>query len=159
MNPALSEWASTLRMRRVNVTVENLQVLLVEDNPDDEFLALRALRRQGLDNVVVAHDGEEALGYLLGTGGPADGVAPLVPAVILLDLKLPKINGIEVLRALRNNKKTEHIPVVILSSSREECDLRCCRELGALAYLTKPVDAKEIVGILERARLLNVPCP
>lgn len=140
------------------MTVEKFQVLLVEDNPDDEFLALRALRRQGLENVVVAHDGEEALGYLLGVGCPAGEVATIVPAVILLDLKLPKINGIEVLRALRNDKRTESVPVIVLSSSREECDLKCCRELGTLAYLTKPVDGKELVGVLEQARLLNAPC-
>lgn len=140
------------------MTVENLQVLLVEDNPDDEFLALRSLRRQGLENVAVAHDGEEALGLLLGAGGSAGEVAAIVPAVILLDLKLPKINGIEVLRVLRNDKKTESVPVIVLSSSREECDLKCCRELGILAYLTKPVDGKELVGILEQARLLKAPC-
>ncbi len=134
-------------------------ILLVEDNPDDEFLALRALRRQGMDNVVVARDGEEALAYLFGTGSPGNGGAPLEPAFILLDLKLPKINGIEVLRVLRNDERTGRIPVIVISSSREECDLSRCHELGVLSYLTKPVDGGEIVDILEQAQLLNYSAP
>lgn len=137
--------------------METMDILLVEDNPDDEFLALRALRRQGMDKVVVARDGQEALTYLLGSGCPERGGGLLVPAFILLDLKLPKINGIEVLRALRADGRTRGIPVIVISSSREESDLRCCRELDVLCCLTKPVDGKEIVGILDRAGLLGAP--
>ncbi|GLI37908.1 response regulator [Geobacter hydrogenophilus] len=137
--------------------MEKFQVLLVEDNPDDEFLALRALRKQGIDNVVVAHDGEEALARLLGSGSPEGGGVFLEPAFILLDLKLPKINGIEVLTALRGNERTRRVPVIVISSSREETDLKCCRELDVLSCLTKPVDGKEIVGILEKAGLFDTP--
>ena len=132
-----------------------MQVLLVEDNPDDEFLALRALRRQGMDKVVVARDGEEALAYLLGPGCPERGGGVLEPSFILLDLKLPKINGIEVLRALRGDERTSRIPVIVISSSREESDLRCCRELDVLCCLTKPVDGKEILDILGKSGLLD----
>lgn len=137
--------------------METMDILLVEDNPDDEFLALRALRRQGLDKVVVARDGQEALTYLLGPGCPERGGGLLVPAFILLDLKLPKVNGIEVLRALRADGRTKGIPIIVISSSREESDLGCCRELDVLCCLTKPVDGKEIVGILIRAGLLDAP--
>ncbi|ABB33626.1 response regulator receiver protein [Geobacter metallireducens RCH3] len=136
--------------------MEKFQVLLVEDNPDDEFLALRALRKQGIDNIVVAHDGEEALARLLGPGSPGGGGEILEPAFILLDLKLPKINGIEVLTALRGNVRTKQVPVIVISSSREETDLKCCRELDVLSCLTKPVDGKEIVGILEKAGLFDI---
>ena len=134
--------------------MNKLQILLVEDNPDDEFLALRALRRQGMDNIVVARDGEEALAFLLGTGCPERGER-VEPDFIMLDLKLPKINGIEVLRVLRGDERTRRIPVIVISSSREESDLRCCRELEVLCCLTKPVDGREIVGILGRAGLLD----
>lgn len=137
--------------------MKTLEIMLVEDNADDEFLALRALRRQGMENVVVTRDGEEALAYLLGPGCPERGGRLLVPAFILLDLKLPKVNGIEVLRALRADGRTKGIPVIVISSSREESDLRCCRELDVLCCLTKPVDGKEIVGILVRAGLLDAP--
>lgn len=139
--------------------IDNKLILLVEDNPDDEFLALRALRRQGMNNVVVARDGEEALAYLFGTGSPGSRGGGLEPAFILLDLKLPKINGIEVLRALRNDQRTERTPVIVISSSREECDLSRCRDLGVLSYLTKPVVGSEIVDILEKARLLDYSPP
>lgn len=137
--------------------MKTLEILLVEDNADDEFLSLRALRRQGLENVIVARDGEEALAYLLGPGCPERGGRLLEPAFILLDLKLPKVNGIEVLRALRADGRTKGIPVIVISSAREESDLRCCRELDVLCCLTKPADGKEIVGILIRAGLLDAP--
>lgn len=136
--------------------MDKMLILLVEDNPDDEFLALRALRRQGMDNIVVAHDGEEALAYLLGSGCPERGGGLLEPSFILLDLKLPKINGIEVLRALRGDGRTKGLPVIVISSSREESDLKCCRELDVLSCLTKPVDGKEVVGILGKAGLLDM---
>lgn len=136
--------------------MKTLEILLVEDNADDEFLALRALRRQGMENVIVARDGEEALAYLLGPGCPERGGRLLVPAFILLDLKLPKVNGIEVLRALRADGRTKGLPVIVISSSREESDLKCCRELDVLSCLTKPVDGKEVVGILGKAGLLDM---
>ncbi len=110
-------------------------ILLVEDNPDDEALALRALGRSGWrDRIVVKHDGQEALDYLLDRGGAAP------PAVVLLDLKLPKLDGLEVLRALRADRRTRSQPVVILTSSREEQDLVASYDLGVNSYVRKPVD-------------------
>src|SRR5688500_4793488 len=99
-------------------------ILLVEDNPDDEILALRALRRNNfLNEVVVARDGVEALGYLFGTGEYAGRDTSIMPQLILLDLKLPKIDGLEVLRRLRADERTRLLPVVILTSSREQQDM------------------------------------
>ena len=118
-------------------------ILLVEDNPDDELLTLRALRRTHIQNeVLIARDGPEALAYLLGTEAK-DGPGPIAPALILLDLKLPKIDGIEVLRRLRANPETRLTPVVILTSSREEQDLIAGYELGANSYIRKPVDFQQ----------------
>ncbi|RNC72212.1 MAG: response regulator [Desulfuromonadales bacterium] len=128
-------------------------ILLVEDSPDDEFLAVRALRRQGMGQVVVARDGEEALARLFGTG--VEGGSALSPWFILLDLKLPKLNGIDVLQALRDEDHTRLIPVIIMSSSREEADVCRCRALGVLDYLAKPVDGREIVEVLTKAGLMK----
>jgi two-component system response regulator len=118
-------------------------ILLVEDNEDDEHLTLRALRKNHVQNeVLVARDGPEALEYLLGAG-PAGGSGPISPALILRDLKLPKIDGIEVLRRLRAHPPTRLTPVVILTSSREEQDLIAGYELGANSYIRKPVDFQQ----------------
>jgi two-component system response regulator len=118
-------------------------ILLVEDNPDDELLTLRALRKNHVQNeVLIARDGPEALEYLLGAG-PAGASGPITPALILLDLKLPKIDGIEVLRRLRAHPPTRLTPVVILTSSREEQDLIAGYELGANSYIRKPVDFEQ----------------
>src|SRR6187399_3172934 len=96
-------------------------ILLVEDNPDDEALALRALQKNNIRNeVVVAHDGVEALDYLFGTGAYTSRDTSILPQVVLLDLKLPKIDGLEVLRRLRDDERTQFLPVVILTSSKEE---------------------------------------
>ncbi|AAR33439.1 response regulator [Geobacter sulfurreducens] len=122
-------------------------ILLVEDNPDDEFLALRALRRHGLQDVVVARDGEQAVGQLF------EAAPPLDPWLVLLDLKLPKMNGLEVLRTIRSEERTRHTPVIVISSSQEETDVVKCRELGVLAYLTKPIDGEKIMALLATAGL------
>lgn len=115
-------------------------ILLVEDNPDDEALTLRALQKNNiLNEVVVARDGAEALDYLLGHGTQTAN-ALIVPTVILLDLKLPKIDGLEVLRRLRADERTELLPVVILTSSKEEQDIINGYSLGANSYIRKPVD-------------------
>lgn len=127
-------------------------ILLVEDNPDDEFLALRALRRQGFDNVVVAHDGEEALKILFDAAFQRPVPAPWF---VLLDLKLPKVSGLELLEAIRKSAAARELPVIVASSSRESRDVATCQELGILAYLTKPIDGGEIVRILGQAGLIG----
>jgi two-component system, response regulator len=127
-------------------------ILLVEDNPSDEELTLRALQKSNILNpVTVARDGVEALDYLLGRGKHAAAPPPL-PSVVLLDLKLPKINGLEVLRALRSEQRTRLLPVVVLSSSNEERDLLASYELGANSYVRKPVDFGQF---LDAARQLG----
>ena len=116
-------------------------ILLVEDNPDDEALTLRALKKNNiLNEVVVARDGVEALDYLFGRGVYADRDMSVMPHIILLDLKLPKMDGLEVLRHLRADDRTRILPVVILTSSKEEQDLINGYSLGANSYVRKPVD-------------------
>ena len=116
-------------------------ILLVEDNPDDEELTLRALKKNNIMNeVVVARDGVIALDYLFATGAYADRDKTVLPQVILLDLKLPRVDGMEVLRRVRENPLTKLLPVVILTSSKEEQDLISTYSLGANSYIRKPVD-------------------
>lgn len=116
-------------------------ILLVEDNADDEALTLRALSRNGIRHEVhVAHDGVEALDYLFGRGTFAGRDLRQMPAVTLLDLKLPRLDGLEVLRQLRGNELTRFLPVVILTSSKEDQDLVQGYGLGANSYIRKPVD-------------------
>jgi two-component system response regulator len=119
-------------------------ILLVEDNPDDVELTLRAFKKNNMKNpVVVARDGQEALDYLRGEGAFAGRDPNSVPQLILLDLKLPKVGGLEVLRDLRANPITKRVPVVILTSSREEEDLRTGYDYGVNSYVRKPVDFTE----------------
>ncbi len=116
-------------------------VLLVEDNPDDIALTLRSFKRNNISNeIVVAHDGVEALDYLFGTGTYAGRDTSIIPAVILLDLKLPKVDGLEVLRRLRADERTKLLPTVIVTSSKEELDMINGYKLGANSYIRKPVD-------------------
>ena len=111
-------------------------ILLVEDNPDDEALTLRALKKNNIANdVTVARDGAEALGYLF----PEDGASVTLPSLILLDLKLPKVDGLEVLRQIRADKRTQIAPVVILTSSKEQEDVLDGYQSGANGYVRKPV--------------------
>jgi two-component system, response regulator len=116
-------------------------ILLVEDNADDEALTLRALKKNNiLNEVVVARDGVEALDYLFGTGQYVGRDMSQLPSVTLLDLKLPKIDGLEVLKQVRGNEVTKLLPMVILTSSKEDQDLINGYSLGANSYIRKPVD-------------------
>jgi two-component system response regulator len=137
-------------------------ILLVEDDPDDEALTVRAFRRSGArERVVVARDGAEALDLLLGDGRAAPP-APL-PRVVLLDLKLPKVDGLEVLRRIRTDERTRLLPVVILTSSDEDADRAAGYRLGANSYIRKPVDFlafRDAVRLLQAYWLaLNEPPP
>jgi CheY-like chemotaxis protein len=139
-------------------------ILLVEDNPDDETLTLRALKKNNIGNdVVIVRDGAEALDYLFGTGAYAGRDMTSMPAVTLLDLKLPKVDGLEVLRRLRSDERTELIPVVILTSSIEEQDLVRSYKLGANSYIRKPVDFSQFAEAIRQLGLywlvINEPPP
>lgn len=129
-------------------------ILLVEDNPDDELLTLRALKKTGVQNdVVIARDGVEALNYLFARG-PYSGRDPAVmPQLILLDLKLPRVDGFEVLRRLRSDERTRLLPVVILTSSREQQDMLDGYGLGANSYVRKPVDFEQFVRAVDLLKL------
>lgn len=120
---------------------ENKVILLVEDNPRDEALTLRALAMNKIvNNITVVRDGAEALEFLFGTGVYADRDMTVVPQVVLLDLKLPKVDGLEVLRRMRSDPRTARLPVVIFTSSSEEEDVISSYSLGANSYVRKPVD-------------------
>ena len=130
-----------------------MTILLVEDNDDDELLALRALKKTSVPStVVVARDGEEALEYIFGQGKYAGRDVSDQPKVVFLDLKLPKLNGIDVLRSIRKDSRTSRVPVVLLTSSDERQDLLDGYDSGANSYISKPVDFNEFV---EQVKLLG----
>lgn len=139
-------------------------ILLVEDNPGDVELTKRALKKGKICNdLVVAQDGQEALDFIFCTGKYADRDTSFFPAIILLDLKLPKIDGLEVLRRIRQNERTKFQPVIILTSSKEEEDVLRSYELGANSYIRKPVDFDRFVEAVKLLGcywlLLNEPPP
>lgn len=141
--------------------MNNRTILLVEDNPDDVDLTARALRKFKVANeLVVARDGEEALEYLL---GDAAGNGATLPQLVLLDLKLPRVDGLEVLKRIRAADRTRMLPVVILTSSREEQDIMAGYSLGANSYVRKPVNFDEFVDSVNQLGLywliLNEPPP
>lgn len=139
-------------------------ILLVEDNADDVALTQRAFRKRNVaTQLVVAKDGVEALDYLFGTGTHAGRDVSLQPSLILLDLKLPKVDGLEVLRRLRNDPRTNLVRVVVLTSSNEETDIDTSYRLGANSYIRKPVDFENFLEVTGQLGLywltLNVPPP
>lgn len=144
--------------------VSNKVILLVEDNPDDEALAIRALKRHHIGNeIVVAHDGVEALDYLFGIGMYAGRDVANKPSVVLLDLKLPKVDGLEVLRRLRADPRTKFLPVVVLTTSNEELDVLNSYSLGCNSYIRKPVDFVQFSEAIRQLGmywlLMNEPPP
>jgi two-component system response regulator len=144
--------------------MENSMILVVEDNPDDEALTLRALKKNNIGNqVFVVRDGAEALDFLFCTGAYADRDPHDMPQIILLDLKLPKVDGLEVLRRLRADERTRLLAVVILTSSNEEQDLLEGYKKGANSYIRKPVDFNQFVEAVRQLSLywlvLNEPPP
>jgi CheY-like chemotaxis protein len=137
-------------------------ILLVEDNPDDEVLTLRALKQNNIKNtIIIARDGAEAVDYLFGQGGHAGRDVTVMPELVLLDLKLPKLDGVEVLRRIRADNRTTLIPVVILTSSKEERDLINSYKNGANSYIRKPVDFTQFIESVKQLGLywlvLNEP--
>jgi two-component system response regulator len=129
-------------------------ILLVEDNADDEALTMRALKKNNITNeIVVARDGVEALDYLFGTGLHADRDTSIQPELILLDLKLPRVDGFEVLKKLRGDKRTMLLPVVILTSSNEQQDIVSGYGLGANSYVRKPVDFQHFLDAVRQLGL------
>jgi two-component system response regulator len=146
------------------MNMDGLTILLVEDNPDDEELTLRALRQNNIMNKVdVVRDGAEALDYLFCQGAHKSRDPSQKLSIVMLDLKLPKIDGLEVLRRIRADERTRLMPVVILTSSREEQDLINGYSLGANSYIRKPVDFKQFVSAVGQIGLywlvLNEPPP
>ncbi len=144
--------------------IANRTILLIEDNPDDEELTLRALSRNNIGNhVVVVRDGQEAIDWLEATGPHAGRDGNDIPALILLDLKLPKVDGLDVLRRLRASPRTAIVPVVILTSSKEERDRASGYQSGANSYVQKPVDFTEFVDAVRQLGMywlvLNEPPP
>lgn len=127
--------------------MSNMTILLVEDNPDDELLALRALKKSDVPNeVVVTRDGQEALDYIFGEGKFDGRDIRVLPKVVFLDLKLPKLNGLEVLRKIREDDRTKGLPVVLLTSSDEVQDMKAGYDIGVNSYINKPVDFDEFVS-------------
>ena len=130
------------------------EILLVEDSMDDAEMTIRALRKVNLvDMVVHLEDGQEALDYLFGNGIYADGKKPILPKVILLDIKMPRVDGIEVLRQIKSNELTKTIPVVIMTSSGEEQDVVTSYQLGVNSYVVKPVNFESFAEAVSRLGL------
>ena len=117
-----------------------MEILLAEDNEDDAMLTIRSLKPYMKNELIWLKDGEEALNYLFGRGEYAERDVSFKPKVILLDLKMPKVDGIQVLKEIKSHENTKNIPVVIMTSSKEDKDLKTCYELGANSYVVKPID-------------------
>jgi two-component system, response regulator len=136
------------------MTMNSKVILLVEDNPSDVGLTQRALEKARIANdLIVAEDGQEALDYLWGAGAHAGRDVSALPALMLLDLKLPKVPGLEVLRRIRRDARTRRLPVVILTTSKEEQDIAAGYDLGVNSYVRKPVDFKQFAAAVEQLGL------
>jgi two-component system response regulator len=134
--------------------MDEKMILLVEDNADDEALTIRALKKNNIRNdLVVVRDGAEALDWLFCTGSHAGRDPSILPQVVLLDLKLPKLSGLEVLRAVRADPRTKRLPVVLLTSSKEDQDLIAGYDLGANSYVRKPVDFSDFAEAVKQLGL------
>ncbi len=140
-------------------------ILLVEDNPDDEALTIRSLQKAEIpaDRVLVAHDGVEALEYLFGSGNFAKRDLTIMPRFVLLDLKLPRVDGLELLRRLRADERTRSLPAIVFTSSNERQDIINCYALGANSYIRKPVDFLEFSETVRQLGQywlgVNLPAP
>jgi len=144
--------------------IRNGVILLVEDNPNDVELTLRAFEKsQVLNQIIVARDGEQAIHYLFSTGPHADRGPGRMPEVVLLDMKLPKIDGLGVLRRMRSDERTRRVPVVMLTSSKEEQDVVSSYDLGANSFVRKPVDFGDFVDAARHLGIywlvMNEPAP
>lgn len=144
------------------VGLNEVEILLVEDNPNDAELALRSLKKHNLTNKILwVKDGAEALDFIFHTGAYADRTINNIPKVVLLDLKLPKVDGLEVLRRIKSDEKMKIVPVVVLTSSQEEQDRVESYKLGVNSYIVKPVEFEKFVAAIERLglywMLLNKP--
>jgi two-component system, response regulator len=129
--------------------INAVEILIVEDNPHDAELTLRALKKNNLaNNVFIAQDGEEALDFFFCRGRFKERNFENPPKVVLLDLKLPKINGLEILRSVKKDKRTFHIPVVVVTSSREEPDMQEAYKLGVNSYVVKPVEFDQFINAM-----------
>lgn len=134
--------------------MEQKNILLVEDNPDDVELAKRAFQKINMiNNIVVTRDGAETLDYLYGRGKFEGRDTNNIPRLILLDLKMPKVHGIEVLKQIRNNERTKYIPVIILTSSQDKKDVISSYELGANSYIVKPIDFVKFLEVVQQIAL------
>lgn len=133
---------------------EIVEILLVEDNPNDAELTMRALKKNRLaNNLLWLKDGAEALDYIFSKGPYENRNKDIIPKVILLDLKMPKVDGIEVLAKLKSDERTKVIPVVVLTSSKEEPDIKRCYSLGANSYIVKPVDFEKFIAAVSQISL------
>jgi two-component system response regulator len=141
---------------------QEIEILLVEDNTSDAEMAIRALKKKGLsNNIIHVKDGAEAIDFVFGTGKFENRNVTLQPKIILLDLKMPKVSGIEVLKTLKSDERTKAIPVIILTSSREDPDIKVCYELGVNSYIVKPVGFENFTNAISELGvywlLLNQP--